>query len=709
MADNLNSINSNQENEHKWWLLERIRRIKQKTVIPAVASLSIWWAPVTPLALGTWATAVAVANTLLTSCSPEKPDNPIEAPEITPGQTIIDVSWWKDVFLDENNRKLTIGNTIAATRKGTDIKEVKLLLDWNPIKSWITLNNKWTLTLKVTNKAGKESKLDIILTVQEVENQLISWLENLENLVIQVDQEVNLLNWITLWEWVSWEKVEMKKDWQIKEIADPEHAVFDDPWACDIILTIKKNGELLPSITVPKDIKPLEFKSMEIDYYRPEEILPIIWQVTEWDTHVYEHIEHLRPAEVTVAIDMMRKYWAGNYSPIEYQQLMKRLNTGMNLEIPLWYDNYEFIWCNLEGNPTDHAHTERHTLNTLVKHANFKIIWENRENPRYSNLNTFIKNNPNSINIFWCSAYGEQYSRSKYIDLLFKQDIVDMLNSGNLIIFSAGTNINQPWWVLKNKIYNWDYDADENWMYSLASMSNSKKNSKPNSHLLVTIATDADGDIDQTNEIYQSSKYPVWFANNMLFSGRAFPKHYYSWEVVWEWKANHWKYATSHTNYLNVAMTCLCFQMNAWVPNVNQLLHMIRSSALTDYIRFNGETQELQLINPAWFFETFNLPNNLPNQINSWEIIPLEKWFYKWLIFDIPWAEAYVNWQWIAYNAANESIIKAQNPFNTKWRLNWDLCKKMWYERKNIQWKIIAVDDKRKWLNMGKRFIVNME
>jgi hypothetical protein len=40
-------------------------------------------------------------------------------------------------------------------------------------------------------------------------------------------------------------------------------------------------------------------------------------------------------------------------------------------------------------------------------------------------------------------------------------------------------------------------------------MSNSKKNSKPNSHLLVTIATDADGNIDQTGETYESTKYPV--------------------------------------------------------------------------------------------------------------------------------------------------------------------------------------------------------
>ncbi len=60
-------------------------------------------------------------------------------------------------------------------------------------------------------------------------------------------------------------------------------------------------------------------------------------------------------------------------------------------------------------------------------------------------------------------------------------------------------------------------------------------------------------------------------------------------------------------------MTDLCFQMKADVADVDELLEMIRSTALTDYIRFdlNGdrdtddtyegqpETQPLQLINPA--------------------------------------------------------------------------------------------------------------
>lgn len=46
-------------------------------------------------------------------------------------------------------------------------------------------------------------------------------------------------------------------------------------------------------------------------------------------------------------------------------------------------------------------------------------------------------------------------------------------------------------------------------------------------------------------------------------------------------------------------MADLCFQIKADIQDVDELLEMIRSTALTDYIRLDGQTQPLQLINPA--------------------------------------------------------------------------------------------------------------
>ena len=64
-------------------------------------------------------------------------------------------------------------------------------------------------------------------------------------------------------------------------------------------------------------------------------------------------------------------------------------------------------------------------------------------------------------------------------------------------------------WHIRNKIYNGDYKADEFGWYSTASMANSDRNTQPRSHLMVTIGTNSKGDIDQTNESVESSKFPV--------------------------------------------------------------------------------------------------------------------------------------------------------------------------------------------------------
>lgn len=152
------------------------------------------------------------------------------------------------------------------------------------------------------------------------------------------------------------------------------------------------------------------YKSIEIKNVNPVDILPIIWQVEAGDKSCYEHIEHLRVAEATRITDMMWEYGAGNHSAEEYKQLMSRLNTGMTIENPLWYDNYDIIWAT-PTQPSDHAHTERNTLNTLVNHATFKAVspwnWEIA-------LSEFVSNNPNSINIFWNSSYEAFSNKTSY-------------------------------------------------------------------------------------------------------------------------------------------------------------------------------------------------------------------------------------------------------------------------------------------------------
>ena len=696
MADNLNAINSSEQNEHKWWLLERIRNSSRKVLAPVIAagSISLWWLPAATIP-ATWA---AVA-TVLTACSDDEPDNPNDtiAPTVNVSQHDVDITWWKQVRISWN--QLYIWDILVASWTDNVTKNctVELSLNWKTISSWTIINEWWYLTVKVRDEAGNTKTIDIKLTMN---NQLISWLENLQNLNMQVDQEVNLLNWITFWNGASLVKVEIEMDWQTTQITDPNHYTPQYPWLCTIILTVKdKNGNIVTE-KVNKNIQALEYQAMEINNIRPVDILPIIWQVESWDKNVYEHIEHLRIAEATKIRDMMWKYGAGNHSAAEYQQLMNRLNTGMTCEQPIWYNNYESIWS-ISHEPGNHAHKEWHILNSLINHTNFKI----RDSWWLDAVKNMIQQNPNNIYIFWNSSfwYGSKSWYNGWISEINKRK--DLSKSPNFIIFVAGTNIGHEAGILKNKIYNETVDGDEHWVYSLASASNGKNNNA-NNHLIVTIWTNANGNIDQTNETYESSKFPVWFNNNSLFAWRAFPAHS---AASWKIEGESWKYATSYTNYVNVAIADLCFQMFAEVQDVNELLNMIKSSTdLRDHIKFNWEDQSLILMNPAWFFKKYCMPTNLPTQINVWETISLNKWYYKGVIFDIPWAEVKINWQWIAYNEKNKSLIKSQNPMNLQWRLNWNLCAKMWYKWKTINWKIIAVDDNRNGLNINKEFSINI-
>lgn len=462
-----------------------------------------------------------------------------------------------------------------------------------------------------------------------------------------------------------------------------------------------------------QDYQPLEIKNIQ-----PKEILPIVGQVEAWDKKVYNRIEHLRIAEATRIRDMMWQYGAGNHSPEEYQQLMNRLNTGMLLETPKWYSNYEVIWWDCIDEPTNHSHNEWNILNTLIEHATFNVV-----NPSNRDWNECVKEvviqNPNNIYILWMSAFA--YGDKSLYNSWNNNAIKELSRSKKFLLFIAWTNIWTKNGVLKNKIYHEDVNWDEHWVYGAPSRANWRNDNSVDRHLLVTIWTDFRWDINQTKEKSESSKFPVWFHNDVLFAGRAFP--YVSWsnnQVTWE----PWKYATSYTNYTNVAIIDLCFQMFAEVKDVDKLLEMIRSTALTDYIRFDlnwdgdtdddidgqPESQPLILMNPAGFFQKYLMPLNLPANIKTDETVALEKGYYHGIIFNIPGAEVNINGEWIAFTENNKDLILAQNPMTIEWRLNGDLLSRYGYKQGDtVTGQILVIDDQWNGLNISKDFSISME
>ena len=150
---------------------------------------------------------------------------------------------------------------------------------------------------------------------------------------------------------------------------------------------------------------------------------------------------------------------------------------------------------------------------------------------------------------------------------------------------------------------------------------------------------------------------------------------------------------------------------------------MVRSTALTDYFRFdlNGdgdtddiyegfpETQPLQLINPAGYILKYLMPTSLPASIKIGETIVLEKGYYHGVLFDIPGAEVIIDGQWIAYNDKNIDSIKAQNPMILQWRLSGELLRKMGYKPGDtLNGTILAVDDQWNGLSLSKDISISV-
>ena len=619
------------------------------------------------------------------------------APSIDLKVSEINSFWWISVSI--SNNQLSIWWNIIASRSDdrTSNCTVSLKFNGNDIKSWDTLNWEWKLILTITDEAWKSSSVEITLT-----NSAISWLENLKQASMQVDQEINLLQWLSFADWVTLEKVEILIDWVKYTVSDPNHFVPEYPWTCSIIFSVKKNNSTYEITVDWLNIKALEYSPMQINNLQPQDILPIVWQIETWDTHAYEHIEHLRIAEATRIRDMMWKYWAWNYTPEQYQELMMRLNTWMLGENPIWYNNYEAVGWEFENSPSEHAHDEWDILNTIINHTNFKVI--NWYEDKIKILYDLSNENGSSINIFWLSKYADVYSKENYRDMT---DWKKYLKKDNLLVFWCWGNIVYNNGVIKNKIYQEEFDLpDEHSVYTWQSCANSKNDTNANRHLILTFWTNPTWNTDITNYTWWS-KFPIWFNNTILFSWRTFPYKNIEWKICGEtwvsWYFENSGYATSYTNYVNVAMADLCFQIFAEIKDIDELLEMIRFTSLKDYTKYNNMTQELHLINPAWFIKEYLMPKDLPSEISSWDIIGLNKGYYKWIIFNIPWSEVNINWKRIPYSEENKSLIKQQNPFNLKWRLNWDLCKKLWYNKNNnnIKWNVIIIDEKYNGLNIS--------
>ena len=611
------------------------------------------------------------------------------APVIT-AKSSVNIFWWEKI--DISNNKLLLGDEEIASRSDDKTQNCTVSVKFNgkEVKSWDAINptgNNDKISITVTDDKGKYDSKEINVT-----NDTIKWLETLKNLNMQVDQEVDLLKWISFADWIELVKVEVEIDGQRYQVDNPHKYTPEYPWECNIIFTIKwKSWETKEVRSDTLTIKALEYKPIEINNIKPVDVFPQIWQIEAWDPDIYEYVKDLWVAETYIMRDMMWKYGSGDYAPEEIQELQSRVITGLIDEKPDNYQDYQRIWEAYVPDVDDHSNcTFANLISLSWIHTNIMNLSGVGEG-RAKNLSKYAKAHPNNIFIFSCSCTEVAYSQSDYNHDVFKKDIIDLCDLPNVIIFMAGGDTKTVNWVNLKIIYNGYYDEiNWDWRYLRSSMANSDQNNYPNSNMRVVIWTDSKWNANMTTSSW--SLFPVWFNNNVIISGRPILPIYRKWRRWGEDFPKNWSYNTSYVAPADASETQLMFGLRPDVNDANKLLQMIESCTTDpDYISLNWQKQALQKYSPANFAKKYCLIMDIPSSIKMWEIIRLTKWRYKWLVPDIPWAVVEINWQWIPYNKENELLIKSQNPMYLEWGIDANEWIKYW--NKILKWKLRAVDD----------------
>lgn len=146
-------------------------------------------------------------------------------------------------------------DTVASwSADGSPIKDISLTYNGSSISFGTQLSEKGTLGLSVSNEAGKSSYQSISLT-----DEAIMGLSTLEEL-LQVDQETDLLQGLTLARGFELVKTEIEFEGQRTGIADATHFTQGYPGTCSLFFTVKRNGVESEVKAEKLTIKPLDYE-----------------------------------------------------------------------------------------------------------------------------------------------------------------------------------------------------------------------------------------------------------------------------------------------------------------------------------------------------------------------------------------------------------------------------------------------------------------
>lgn len=363
-------------------------------------------------------------------------------PEVCLLQTMVNVFGGAEIQITDS--QLLIDGSVVAewSDKHTEKCKVSVTFNGKEVKSGDILNEAGTLVVTVTNDQDNSSTAKITVT-----NDAIYWLENLKNLDMQVDQEVDLLSWLTLAEWVQLLKVQIEIDGQYNEIADPHHYIPDYPWTCSITFTVQWKSWESKEIKVDNlNIKALEYKEACLN-------------TADMIKEKYPRYNKLRQvSKEFIYPHLLASYTASNRSK---QDNRVHIIMGETADT----DDIENIWQ--FTTPSNHAYQWYYRIRTLCPNIPIKWCYDYR-----ANLENYINQHPNDFFLISCAA-GSWWWRNREEFKNNKETAPQerLLKNKNVIILCSVGNIAESW----RKMYN---ENIKNWNRYQESSTNSRLNNK---------------------------------------------------------------------------------------------------------------------------------------------------------------------------------------------------------------------------------------
>lgn len=530
------------------------------------------------------ALTLALAVPLFTSCSKEEkevvtpapptPDKPQEvvvtAPTIEVRMSEVNVFWGAKVA--QADTLLLIGNdTVASWSLGNAmLKSITLVFNGDTISFGTVLNEAGFLTLWVMNDKDKYVSKSI-----NIKDEALYGVEKLKQAAMKVDNEINLLEWITFADGVELVKVEVEIDGQRMSIPEPYHFSPEYPWVCNVIFTVKWKSGNSAEINVDNlTIKPLDYNAPSLESANPiQEYFSRYNNLTpKTKEFIYQHL-------LTSYLCMDRYH----------QDNMEYILVG---EVPEEFE-CENIWSNYWLYYTWHADQGYWNLKHLAPKSIIKACFWTR-----LDLENYINQHPNKVFMVSCAVDALWWRTAENLKSDPTYDALKrILWNENIIVSCAiGNNGNNI------KTLNENNQKEEKWWYSSPSV-NSNKNNK------ITVVW-YDPRHDNIFWYNTDSRRPVWFWEwNIVvpFIPLVGYGGYEWWDLTWD---THSSFPTSAESWSLWNFLSILMHNYPWTTLEDAMTIMLDNYLREETFKYKNDDWNIVDGDKWYFFDTDKFLNN---------------------------------------------------------------------------------------------------